>query len=75
MGLGINDACGIKVGQKTMEVFPSDHGQQEVINNLLDVQKDTVEPKLDSLSDKDDLEALQDREGQEKGEILGMGPR
>ena len=49
-----------------MEVFPSDHGQQEVINNFLDVQKDTVKPKLDSLSDKDDLKALQDWEGQEK---------
>ena len=83
---GIRDGMwGYKVSEQevgTKEGFPSNHRQQEVTNNLLmemtDVQNNAVEPwleELHGLSDQDDLEPFQDWEGQEKGEVLGMGSK
>ena len=45
---------------------------------MTDVQNNAVEPwleELHGLSDQEDLEPFQDWEGQEKGEVLGMGSK
>lgn len=71
VGRGINDGmCEYKIALKTI---PSDHGQLEVTHDLLDDQRETMQPGLNGWSDQDKLEALQGWEGEEKGEILGRG--
>ena len=49
-----------------------------LLMEMTDVQNNAVEPwleELHGLSDQDDLEPFQDWEGQEKGEVLGMGSK
>ena len=79
MGRGINDGmCGYIIALReegtTKDGFPSNHGQQDV-TNLLDGQKDAIQPGLDSFQTRMSWKPYKTERWKRKGRYWVWGPR